>query len=327
MEKDILNIHKNMMRHNYYNTTFPYKTKKKSYYLYNNYKIKKNINHNICCVNCGEKGHIIKECNAPITSYGIIAYKINFNCNDELYDKNSKINELLKTNNIVDESEYFPEIKFLMIQRKDTMGYIDFLRGKYNNNTLHICIIEMTEYEKNNILNKTFDELWKELWVCTKNTSNFYKQDYHYAKIKFNNLNIKELFKNTKSIYNFSEFTLPKGRQNLNETKLECAIREFSEETRISYYDYDFIENYPTIIEQFIGTNGIMYKHVYYLVKMKDSTYLLPNIEGNLQLSEVKNIGWFSKKECLQLIRPYDLEKKKIISQVHKDILNLELIV
>ena len=31
---------------------------------------------NIYCVNCGEKGHVVKDCFGPITSFGIIAFKI-----------------------------------------------------------------------------------------------------------------------------------------------------------------------------------------------------------------------------------------------------------
>lgn len=292
----------------------------------NTYKKRKN---NICCVNCGERGHVVKECLAPVTSYGIIAFKINYSEKDNNNDINYEIENIFKSENITDIDTSYPKIKFLMIQRKDTMGYIDFLRGKYTSKEkLHICIEEMTHIEKKNILLKTFDELWNELWICTKFNnignpmSNFYKQDYYDAKNKFSKLNIQELFTDTSSKYCFSEFTLPKGRQNLNESKLECAKREFTEETRLSDNDYVFMENYPVIEEQFTGTNGIKYKHIYYLVQMKNSKQFLPKIEGNIQLSEVKNIGWFSKYECLCLIRPYDNEKKKIITDVHNNILD-----
>ena len=83
---------------------------------------------NIYCVNCGEKGHIVKECFAPITSYGIISFKINKNEDDDKYDKNEKLNSILRSEFICDKKEEYPKIKFLMIQRKDTIGYIDFIR-------------------------------------------------------------------------------------------------------------------------------------------------------------------------------------------------------
>ena len=71
----------------------------------------------------------------------------------------------------------YPKTKFLMIQRKDTMGFTDFVRGKYPeeySKTLPIFLNEMTIKEKNNLLTKSFDEIWGDLWVnhdskCFKN--------------------------------------------------------------------------------------------------------------------------------------------------------------
>jgi hypothetical protein len=54
------------------------------------------------CNNCGKNGHAFHQCKYPITSIGIIPFK--------------------KDNN---------DIKYLMIRRKDTLGYVDFMRGKY----------------------------------------------------------------------------------------------------------------------------------------------------------------------------------------------------
>ena len=63
------------------------------------------------CNNCGVYGHLFYNCKKPITSFGIICFRIN------LYNK----------------------IEYLMVQRKDSLGYVDFLRGKFNinNDKLH----------------------------------------------------------------------------------------------------------------------------------------------------------------------------------------------
>ena len=55
------------------------------------------------CNNCGKQGHIFPHCKSPITSLGIIAVR-----------------------NINNTNEY------LMIRRKDSLGYVDFMRGRYN---------------------------------------------------------------------------------------------------------------------------------------------------------------------------------------------------
>lgn len=62
-----------------------------------------NTNNNVrYCNNCTKAGHIFQKCTDPINSFGIIAF-------------------------IVHNDEY----KFLMIRRKDSFGYTDFVRGKY----------------------------------------------------------------------------------------------------------------------------------------------------------------------------------------------------
>ena len=91
------------------------------------------INH---CNNCGKQGHSFHNCKLPITSYGII-----------LFTPSSQ------------------GLKFLMIRRKDSFGYIDFIRGKYspfNVEQLQNTIDEMSITEKECIQTNPFDVLWKQ---------------------------------------------------------------------------------------------------------------------------------------------------------------------
>ena len=103
------------------------------------------INNNNFCNNCGMKGHLFHQCKLPITSIGLIVYKVD----------NPENNNEPKT------------IKYLMIRRKDSLGFVDFMRGKYNlNNKVHLLNIinEMTIEEKSNILKYNFNYLWNNLW-------------------------------------------------------------------------------------------------------------------------------------------------------------------
>lgn len=290
---------------------------------------------NVYCVNCGEKGHVVKDCNGPITSFGIIAFKMVNSPFEERSDKNDYLSKLLselmpkQNGGMYSTKINYPKVKFLMIQRKDTMGYIDFIRGKYPENNeeakqkmLQVCLHEMIFQEKQNLLTKTFDELWDDLWV-NKN-SKTYKNEYSLAKRKYEKLDIQKLINESKTLYSFQEFGFPKGRRNMKETNIACAEREFCEETGYSKEHYDFIKNYPTIHEEFVGTNGIRYRHIYYLVKMKNNAPS-PKINKNdiLQTGEVQNIGWFSYEECLNIIRPYDKAKSTMIENVYNDIINM----
>jgi hypothetical protein len=164
---------------------------------------------NIYCVNCGEKGHVVKDCFGPITSFGIIAFKMVSNKQEEMYDKNSRLQDILD-NVLIDKKDSYPKTKFLMIQRKDTMGYTDFVRGKYPDDklgiesVLPIFLNEMTQQEKHNLLRKDFNEIWKSLWV--NHDSKCFKNEYDYAYKKFQRLNIPELIKRSNSSFDFQEF-------------------------------------------------------------------------------------------------------------------------
>lgn len=288
---------------------------------------------NVCCVNCGERGHIVRDCVAPITSFGIIAFKVVNHHLEELYDKNNYIKQLC--NDFVSDNisnKFFPKIKFLMIQRKDTMAYIDFVRGKYpvdneeeKNKLLKIWLNEMTFSEKYNLLTKTFDQIWDEMWV--NHESKCYKNEYEKSKNKFLKLDIVNLVKNSEYYYPFPEFGFPKGRRSIKETNVECAQREFLEETGYDKDSYKFLTDCPTIKEEFTGTNGIRYRHVYYLVNMKKNVKP-PIVDKNdiIQTGEVKNMGWFTFEECFHLMRPYDKEKKKILTDVYSSIKNMNFI-
>ena len=115
-----------------------YKTKKSS----SIFDIKKGtINSkykNIRCSNCDELGHIVRFCDKPIKSYGIILYR--------LCKKTNKIN-------------------YVMICRKHSIGYIEFIRGNYkidNIHYLHTIFDSMTEKELHTIQTLSFKELWND---------------------------------------------------------------------------------------------------------------------------------------------------------------------
>lgn len=295
---------------------------------------------NIYCVNCGEKGHVLRDCNGPITSFGIIAFKTVYSEEDEKYDKNNKIQKILKMGNVTQgkrvcythphkEESCYPKIKFLMIQRKDTMGYTDFVRGKYDKDNvsnagdiIKVCLNEMTKREKDNLVKKSFDQIWEDLWI--NHDSKCFKNEYEVAKHKFSRLNIKSLVDQSEFSFDFEEFGFPKGRRNMKENNIACAEREFYEETGYDNKSYEFIKNYPSIREEFIGTNGISYRHVYYLVKMKpDVSPPYVDVKNKIQTGEVQNIGWFTFDECISLLRPYDVAKKNMLENVYYNLLGM----
>uniref|UniRef100_A0A6C0F5F2 Nudix hydrolase domain-containing protein n=1 Tax=viral metagenome TaxID=1070528 RepID=A0A6C0F5F2_9ZZZZ len=270
------------------------------------------------CNNCGKSGHMYSNCSVPITSIGVIAFR-----NSSEYEKLKEENKKGEY-----ECECKPENKYeyLMIQRTDSFGYVEFIRGKYS---LYNCqyikniIDEMTVYEKNNILTKPFSELWSLLWGEYSGIQ--YRGEEQVSKNKFLQLkngiemssgvkySLETLVSSSTTKWETAEWGFPKGRRNHQEKDLDCGFREFEEETGYDKFSLKQIHNVIPYEEIFIGSNIKSYKNKYYLSYMSRDTIQ----KNEYQTSEVKNMKWLSYKECMEIIRPYNVEKKNIITSVN----------
>jgi len=270
------------------------------------------------CINCGKSGHNSKNCMEPIISCGILCFKIdNLSLNkiDKfLFNKYINIENYNYSNfNYYNKVNFHNNnIKFLLIQRKHSLSYIEFIRGQYNehDNSKILKMFElMSKKEVENIKNNNFTFLWDNLWKETARSKNFLKEMIN-SKIKFQYLKINNLFDNLNSNYDEPEWGFPKGRRNKYENNYECANREFVEETNlINYSKFDRIEN---IEETFIGTNQVKYKHIYYIAGSNEE-----NLNYSKDNYEIGNIGWFTKDEALKLLRSYNVSKKNLINQLY----------
>jgi 8-oxo-dGTP pyrophosphatase MutT (NUDIX family) len=277
-------------------------------YKNNNYYQKEKI-----CINCGQKYHTIKMCNSPITSYGIICYTLIDN-----------------------------EIKYLLIQRKNSLTFIEFIRGKYNINNvdyIEYLFSNMTIEERNIIKNKTIDEIWNSIWHG--NLSNRLNQEYKDSKIKYTKLSQGYNFKRKSNTIEFvslskiiqkinkefpnnieTEWELPKGRRNLNESDFNCALREFEEETGINKNKLNLNTIFKKPIEEiYISNNKTRYKHIYYIAHHYFPTNKSDNLfnENNeMQIKEVKDVKWFSYNEILKIVRYNYIQRVDLFKRVNK---------
>lgn len=259
------------------------------------------------CTNCGKLGHHFRMCTAPITSYGIIAFRINQPT-------------LESAVNIPKEG-----IEVLLIQRKDSIGFIEIIRAKYklqDTDYIRQQIEGTTDHERNLLCSKSFEELWKEIWGNDAENKH-YRSDYIQAKQKFEQLvegfyidstfiTLKYLIETTPLIWATPEWGFPKGRRNMYESDQECAIREFCEETNLEKRDFQILRTLEPIKETFLGNNQIRYEHIYYIAYVsKDTDIVLQKNESMAQ--EVGNIGWFSIENALKQIRTTNTEKREIL--------------
>ena len=269
------------------------------------------------CNNCGNYGHTYGNCRHPILSYGIILYS---------YDEKN-----------------IPSI--VLVERKDSLSYIEFMRGKYKSiyDTEYIKLLfsRFSESELENINKYTFDELWKNLWIHTETINPRIKKEYKKSKHDFNKLkqgykkdeeeiNMKYLVDFVNKKYKTNEWEIPKGRRKIYENNRACAVREFYEETNVKSTCYKLYKNTIPIVEEYVGINNVRYKHVYYIGTINEKCKLFIDKTNQDQYTEIKNIMWCNEDECLKKIRDYDGHKKNVIVNFfqylrnHKNVVTLE---
>jgi 8-oxo-dGTP pyrophosphatase MutT (NUDIX family) len=129
-------------------------------------------------------------------------------------------------------------------------------------------------------------------------------------------IDLKYFVERSTTSWTETEWEFPKGRRNFEEKDIDCALREFEEETGISSNFISIIENVLPFEEIFIGTNHKSYKHKYFLAYINENNNDISL--QNFQRSEVSKIEWKTTAECLDSIRPYNLEKKQLITNINK---------
>jgi 8-oxo-dGTP pyrophosphatase MutT (NUDIX family) len=261
------------------------------------------------CNNCGKNGnHTYSNCKHPVTSVGLIAFR---------------------------RSPQTGATEFLMIRRKDSLGYVDFVRGKYQiTNISHIrnIIDEMTVDEKYRLLNQDFKRLWCDMWGGFTNSQ--YCGEESQSREKFQQLkngvklrtsassssssasmtvySLESIINESSTTWKRAEWGFPKGRRNNQERDIACALRESLEETGYAFKHSDIIQNVLPYEEIFMGSNQKCYKHKYFLACVSSDVAPV----GAYERSEVSKIKWMSFERCMQKIRPYNVEKKTILSNV-----------
>lgn len=250
------------------------------------------------CVNCKKHGHSFRDCKEPVSSYGVVAVRY------------------LATG---DDDEK-PQPHYLLIRRRDSLGYIDFLRGKYNlakKAYIQTLVDGMTRDEMARLQSLPFEELWTRLWN-SQNTRQ-YRSEFETAKRLFETIrNSGQLAEHIQAVdvgWDEPEWGFPKGRRSLHESDISCAVREFCEETGLSSSDIHIRRELVPENEDYVGTNHIRYHHTYFIADCDVDVAM--NEDNRVQAREVGDIGWFLFEEAYLKIRPTNPEKRAVLGRIH----------
>lgn len=264
----------------------------------------------VLCANCGCGGHTFRVCDLPITSFGIVCHRLD-------------------------------PPQFLLVQRKDSLCYVEFIRGKYtlqNRGYISHLLSNMTREERQRLVSLSFDDLWCNFWQDDR--SKRFLNEYNQSRTRFEALragfglrtvtsgeivcvDLQSLLSVSGPGYDETEWGFPKGRRNIDETDNNCAMREFSEETGLLSSDVESHRPGRSFEETFTGSNKVRYRHVYYVVHVT-STDLLTGGEGSPpprpvsihQSREIRRVAWFSRAEVLARIRELNVERREMFKRL-----------
>jgi len=284
---------------------------------------------NKTCSNCGGYNHSFRQCLAPVTSHGVIVFRISNNWNPArvLAENESAITGL----------EGAGTLQFLLIQRKDSLGFVELMRGKYqldDYDYIYTQLKGMTTYERTRFLTVPFPELWNTLWGVDHSNVQ-YKSEKEISRQKLealrenglvdsqgHRMTLLEIFDKIGPGWETPEWGFPKGRRDPNESDRACALREMWEETGLSKEKVCVIENCEPISETFFGSNHIHYCHKYIIAYVNESVEVKYDPTNEHMKREIGTLGWFTLEEALEKIRPENVEKKEILLRVRSFLRN-----
>lgn len=207
------------------------------------------------------------------------------------------------------------EPEYLLVSKNIGFEYIDFIAGNYRDSSLYFLLGGLSEDERQRILNCQFPVLWNDLYNREADGETF-----NYALGKFSIIkpflsSLFEILPHDKNHYSLWSF--PKGRVNyqeeIAESPINCALREFSEETGGLELKMEYLIRSNPIIERYLGSNSKNYQTNYFIFNSPER-FEIPQLPATCESSQVK---WMTMSQCRQvLIEP----RLKIIEMVEEEI-------
>ena len=269
------------------------------------------------CTNCGGHGHTFRQCIAPVTSYGVIMVRpqVGFDIAASLSSNPGLVTGM--------ENQ---ELEFLLIQRRDSLGFIELMRGRYKMSDIDYIRLHMngvTLNERERYCEGPFEELWNGMWGLDH--SHLYKNEYETAKTKWENIHrgvtdingkvwtSRDIANTCDETHHTPEWGFPKGRRDSQESDYICAMREMFEETGVKENDVIPINNLEPLVESFFGSNHVHYCHKYYLIWVPRELNISFDNKNEHMRKEIGDIQWVSLEKGLSLIRQRNVEKKEVL--------------
>lgn len=190
-------------------------------------------------------------------------------------------------------------VEVMCVRKRSTYAYHSFVHAQYKS-TSDDCILallnKMTPDEKVDLLSLNFSQIWFRVWIYGTYRHVFYASCAHKFENNFcadKGARLQRLIQESAS--GEIVWEIPKGRRDPNEDQLDCAIREFQEETDIGPGQYKFVTVGRNHLMSFTHYDeGVSYTNSYYIAVTDSDFEPAVNFRNKHQVSEVSAIQWMS---------------------------------
>lgn len=191
---------------------------------------------------------------------------------------------------------------FLLAQRRNSFSFIQLLRfsHRFTNEEILTKIQLITQLEADRLLNYSFDEIWEDLYV--NKTNKTFVTERHRARQNFEK--IKSEFSTQLKLpkHNFCEWGIPKGRRKYKEFGIDCALREWEEETNIPKKCVSLLNTYPFYYNLSYGNKDVSIES--YLAKIV-LPFMIKENKTNLRTyvsEEIGKLKWVTIEQAKKIV-------------------------
>ena len=217
-------------------------------------------------------------------------------------------------------------LEFLLIQRRDSLGFIELMRGRYKVNDIdyiRLHIGGITAEERKKYSEGPFEVLWSGMWGLDH--SHLYRNEYEISKNKWEQIHagvtdvhgkfwtIHDIIASAPEPPLTPEWGFPKGRRDAQESDYVCAMREMYEETGVRESQVIPIQNLEPLVESFFGSNHVHYCHKYYIVWVPSEVKVKFDTTNDTMRREIGDLRWFNLNDALKHLREENIEKREVL--------------
>lgn len=209
-------------------------------------------------------------------------------------------------------------LEMLLIKKKVSFAFVEFLFGHYihNNNAnekrLTALLNGMTIEEKIDVLSFDYGKLWYRAWTVDPDSEHAHPLRRLTGEKLAEYQKLKELFtrhllhdggRKLRHLVDHSSnqkdlWEVPKGHKMGNEKDINCALREFYEETGLAYRLYTLADYNPISLD--VHDKNMCYRSHYFPAYTYSDQVKVRYIGGS-QIEEITDIAWMGRDQIATL--------------------------